>query len=71
MRIQDLREEASESRLGMVRLVELVLRPREYACPLLATPTGANRLRCAAPRGSRGVGGDTTSGVRCLSVALL
>jgi len=40
----------------MVRLVEVVLEPGKRACPPLATPAGASRLRCAAHPGYAGVG---------------
>jgi len=42
--------------LGMVRLVEVVLKPGKRACPPLATPAGASRLRCAAHPGYAGAG---------------
>ena len=56
------REEAPKSSLGMVRLVEVVLKPGKRASahpgsPPLATQAGASRLRCAThppPRPSRG-----------------
>jgi hypothetical protein len=40
----------------MVRLVEVVLKPGSRACPPLATPAVASRLRCAAHPGYAGVG---------------
>ena len=46
------REEAPQSSLGMVRLVELVLEPGKRTCPPLATPAGANRFRLSRDGGT-------------------
>ena len=48
----DAREEAPQSSLGMVHLVELVLEPGERTCPPLETPAETSRLRFSRGRGA-------------------